>query len=285
MITPELKDWILHNTEAGFSPDVLLTNLLKAGWTEDVALEAFKIVFNERIKEISPPTSLSETKSEMPEPDLTGSPTSVTINDRTFHVLFSMKSPRLVVFRNFLSDEECDELIAAAQPRLKPSTVVDNDSGKNAIHDGRVSEGMFFDRFETPLVQSIEERIAELVRWPVDRGETLQILRYETGGKYDPHFDYFNPNFPGSRAATERGGNRVGTLIMVLKTPTKGGSTVFPDANLEVFAQRGNAIFFSYKDPDPATKTLHGGAPVIEGEKWIATKWLRERAFVTKEKE
>jgi prolyl 4-hydroxylase len=38
-------------------------------------------------------------------------------------------------------------------------------------------------------------------------------------------------------------------------------------------------VFFSYDRPHPATRTLHGGAPVIEGEKWVATKWLRERRF------
>ena len=26
------------------------------------------------------------------------------------------------------------------------------------------------------------------------------------------------------------------------------------------------------------TRTLHGGAPVIEGEKWVATKWLRQHS-------
>jgi prolyl 4-hydroxylase len=71
----------------------------------------------------------------------------------------------------------------------------------------------------------------------------------------------------------------VGTFIMVLQAPERGGSTLFPDAGIEVFAQRGNGVFFSYYRPDPATKTLHGGAPVIEGEKWIATKWFRERVF------
>jgi prolyl 4-hydroxylase len=27
------------------------------------------------------------------------------------------------------------------------------------------------------------------------------------------------------------------------------------------------------------TRTLHAGLPVVEGEKWVATKWLREREF------
>ena len=42
---------------------------------------------------------------------------------------------------------------------------------------------------------------------------------------------------------------------------------------------RGSAVFFSYDRADPATRTLHGGAPVLAGEKWVATKWLRERTF------
>ncbi|HEX5664436.1 MAG TPA: 2-oxoglutarate-dependent dioxygenase, partial [Xanthomonadaceae bacterium] len=36
----------------------------------------------------------------------------------------------------------------------------------------------------------------------------------------------------------------------------------------------------SYERPDPGTRTLHGGAPVLAGEKWVATKWLREREFI-----
>ena len=41
----------------------------------------------------------------------------------------------------------------------------------------------------------------------------------------------------------------------------------------------GNAVFFSYDLPLPQTKTLHGGAPVLAGEKWVATKWLRAGRF------
>jgi prolyl 4-hydroxylase len=67
---------------------------------------------------------------------------------------------------------------------------------------------------------------------------------------------------------------------MYLNEPQQGGGTTFPDAGLEVAPQRGNAVFFSYDRPTPATRTLHGGAPVIVGEKWVATKWLREREFV-----
>jgi prolyl 4-hydroxylase len=71
----------------------------------------------------------------------------------------------------------------------------------------------------------------------------------------------------------------VGTLVMYLAEPEKGGGTTFPDAHLEVYPKRGHGVFFSYDRAHPSTKTLHGGAPVLAGEKWIATKWLRERRF------
>ena len=66
---------------------------------------------------------------------------------------------------------------------------------------------------------------------------------------------------------------------MYLNTPERGGATVFPDVGFQVAPLRGHAVFFSYDRPHPSTRTLHGGAPVLEGVKWVATKWLREGEF------
>ena len=71
----------------------------------------------------------------------------------------------------------------------------------------------------------------------------------------------------------------MGTLVIYLNTPEKGGGTTFPDVGLEVAPIKGNAVFFSYDRPNASTRTLHGGAPVIAGDKWVATKWLRENEF------
>jgi prolyl 4-hydroxylase len=138
---------------------------------------------------------------------------------------------------------------------------------------------MFFQRGENELVRRIEERIGRLVNWPVENGEGLQILHYTPGTEYKPHYDYFDPVEPGTPTILRRGGQRVATIVMYLSEPEKGGGTVFPDIHMEVSPKRGNAVFFSYDRPHPSTKTLHGGSPVIAGEKWIATKWLRERRF------
>ncbi|HEY8356999.1 MAG TPA: 2OG-Fe(II) oxygenase, partial [Ramlibacter sp.] len=166
-----------------------------------------------------------------------------------------------------------------AKPRLARSLTVATRTGGEEINADRTSNGMFFQRGENELVRRIEQRIARLVNWPEENGEGLQVLHYTPGTEYKPHYDYFDPNEIGTPTILKRGGQRVGTVIMYLGEPEKGGGTVFPDVHLEVAPRRGNAVFFSYERAHPATKSLHGGQPVTAGEKWIATKWLRERRF------
>src|SRR5256885_13256559 len=71
---------------------------------------------------------------------------------------------------------------------------------------------MFFQRGETGIVSQLEERIARLLRWPLDHGEGLQVLHYGPGAEYKPHHDYFAPGEPGTPTILKRGGQRVGTL-------------------------------------------------------------------------
>lgn len=81
-------------------------------------------------------------------------------------------------------------------------------------------------------------------------------------------------------ALLPRGGQRVGALVMYLNTPQQRDGTVFPDVGLEVTPIKGNAVFFSCDRAHPATRSLHGGAPVLARDKWVATKWLREGEFI-----
>jgi hypothetical protein len=129
---------------------------------------------------------------------------------------------------------------------------------------------MFFGREENELCARIEARIARLLDWPVENGEGLQVLHYLPGAEYKPHHDYFDPAKAGTPSIVARGGQRVGTVVMYLNAPENGGGTSFPDVALEVAPIKGNAVFFSYDRPHPITRTLHGGAPVIAGEKWVA---------------
>jgi prolyl 4-hydroxylase len=264
-VTPELREWILVQVAAGCVADDILAAMQASGWEDGVARAALQQVL--------------AAAAPVPEPDLAGAPSLIRLPDREVQVLLTMREPRVVLFGSFLSDAECDALMALARTRLERSQTVDHDSGGSEVNAARTSEGMFFERGEAPLVERIEARIAALLHWPVDKGEGLQVLRYRAGAQYRPHFDYFDPAQPGTASVLRRGGQRVGTLIIYLNTPANGGATVFPDVKLEVAPVKGHALFFSYGRPNESTRTLHGGAPVTDGEKWVATKWLREEVF------
>ncbi len=280
-VTEDLRRWIVAQAEAGCRPDDVLAAMKTSGWSEDVALEAMERTLRERLDEVGQrPKELLPPPSQVPEPALAGATEVVLHDGHRIRVLTTMRQPRVLVFGGLLTDAECVGLMALAAPRLLRSETVDNATGGSEVNAARTSDGMFFERGEAPLIRTLEARIAELLRWPVDHGEGLQILRYRPGAEYKPHHDYFDPAHSGTARILQRGGQRVGTLVMYLNTPEGGGATTFPDVGLEVAPVRGNAVFFSYERPHVSTKTLHGGAPVTAGEKWVATKWLREGVFV-----
>ncbi len=277
-ITPQLRQWIVEQAQAGHAADAVLKSMLASGWQEDVAIEAMETTLrghlDERAVAQGQPAGVP-----VPDPNLAESPLYIEAGDRRVGIMQTMYEPRVVVFNGLLSDEECEQLIELAKPRLARSLTVAIKTGGEEVNADRTSNGMFFQRGENELVQRIEQRIAKLVSWPEENGEGLQVLHYTPGTEYKPHYDYFDPNEPGTPTILKRGGQRVATIIMYLGEPEKGGGTVFPDVHLEVAPKRGNAVFFSYDRAHPSTKSLHGGAPVTAGEKWIATKWLRERRF------
>lgn len=279
-VAPDMREWIIEQTRAGHTPEALLTSMQTSGWQEDEAIAVLETVLRSVVEahaqRQSAPVAVA---SRIPEPALDGAPISVWAHDREVRVVMAMRDPRVVVFAGLLSHEECDEIAALAGERLARSHTVDTATGDSEVNSARTSDGMFFARGEHPVCTRVEARIAALLNWPIEHGEGLQVLRYRPGAEYKPHYDYFDPAQPGTPTILKRGGQRVATLITYLNTPLRGGATIFPDVGLEVAPLKGHAVFFSYDRPHPSTRSLHGGAPVLEGEKWVATKWLREGRF------
>uniref|UniRef100_A0A2P2IV07 procollagen-proline 4-dioxygenase n=1 Tax=Rhizophora mucronata TaxID=61149 RepID=A0A2P2IV07_RHIMU len=205
--------------------------------------------------------------------------------------------PRAFVYEGFLTDLECDHMISLAKSELKRSAVADNMSGKSTLSEVRTSSGMFIPKGKDPIIAGIEEKISLWTFLPKDNGEDIQVLRYEHGQKYDPHYDYFVDN-----VNIARGGHRLATVLMYLTDVAKGGETVFPSAEetsrrrapatdeslsecakkgIAVKPRRGDALLFFSLHPNaiPDPSSLHAGCPVIEGEKWSATKWIHVDSF------
>lgn len=277
-LTPELRQWVVAQARSGQSPVAVVEALQSRGWGEEQAVDAVQAALDDFLAGHARENGLPE-PARVPEPMERGGPHLLDGGDRRVPVLGHLLSPRVVILGSVLSDDECDQLVAMARARTARSETFLLDEGVSRVHAGRTSEGMFFSRGENELCRRIEARLALLCQWPVENGEGLQVLRYGPGAEYRPHHDYFDPAKPGTAGILRRGGQRVATVVIYLNTPARGGETTFPDVGLEVAPVKGNAVFFSYDRPHPMTRTLHGGAPVLEGEKWVATKWLRAGAF------
>ncbi|MEO8523711.1 MAG: 2OG-Fe(II) oxygenase [Caldimonas sp.] len=279
VVTSELRAWIVAQATAGHSPDVVIEAMKASGWEESIALVALETTMQDHLRGRAAGAALDVPPRPMPGQAISAATPHLPAGDREVEVLMSLAHPRVVVFGDLLSAEECAELIALAGARLSRSETVETSTGASEVNEARTSDGMFFQPAEFPVCARLEARLARLLDWPLENGEGLQILRYRPGAEYKPHYDYFDPAEPGTPTILTRGGQRVASIVCYLNTPTAGGATVFPDAGLEVAPVRGNAVFFSYDRPHPATRSLHGGAPVTAGEKWVATKWMREGRF------
>nr|WP_246942872.1 2OG-Fe(II) oxygenase [Bacillus pinisoli] len=193
----------------------------------------------------------------------------IITEDRVVKIIAKVEEPLVVVLGNVLSDEECDELIRLSQDRMERSKV----GSVRAVNELRTSSSVFLPEDESDVVTRVEKRISQIMNIPVEHGEGLQILNYQIGQEYKAHFDFF------TSASKVVKNPRISTMVMYLNDVEEGGETYFPELKLYVSPQKGMAVYFEYFYDDQTLNdlTLHGGAPVIVGDKWAATQWMRRQ--------
>ena len=182
------------------------------------------------------------------------------------------EAPHIVAFRGLFSVAECRYLIEAATPMLTPALIVDVRTGMQKRDPVRISDGCGFTwPLENPAVHALNRRLAAASGTAPEQGEPLQILRYGVGGEYKPHYDSI-PGFSNQRALT---------VLVWLNEEYEGGETWFNTPQLALKGQPGDAILFRNIGPDERRdpKSAHAGLPVKAGEKLLASKWIRQRAF------
>ncbi|MDG5789368.1 2OG-Fe(II) oxygenase [Evansella sp. AB-P1] len=193
----------------------------------------------------------------------------IKTDDREIDIIARLGEPLIVILGNVLSEEECDQLICLSKDRMQRSKI-----SNKTENDLRTSNSMFFQEGENDVVIRVEKRVSQIMNVSVDHGEGIQILNYEVGQEYKAHFDFFQSE------ANQRVSNpRISTLVMYLNDVESGGETYFPKLNFFVAPKKGMAVYFEYFYEDTVLNelTLHSGAPVIVGEKWAATQWMRRQ--------
>ena len=112
------------------------------------------------------------------------------------------------------------------------------------------------------------------IEHPYANTEYLQLTRYRQGQQYEPHYDHFNIEGHDEVYAVDR----CATALLYLNDGFLGGETQFPLLNLTVYPRQGDILYFEYPK-ERAMQMLHAGLPVQQGEKRIASLWIRSAAW------
>ena len=197
------------------------------------------------------------------------------------------QEPMVAWLPGFLSDAECDAIIAEASKTMRRSEVspYKDAANKDSVSEIRTSSQTWLDTGSLPA-KPVVDRILDLTGFPAGSAEMLQVLRYEVGQKYDAHLDYFDPTLYGAQTT-----NRAVTVFLYLTTVLEGGYTQFPRASgkphtedytsckagLKVRPVKGTVALFYDMRPngDYDDYSLHGGCKPEVGTKFGGTLWLR----------
>lgn len=180
--------------------------------------------------------------------------------------------PRVSQFTRLFTAAECDYLQQATGNAFEPSMVYD--SSRQLVRDTiRTSDGATIHwLIEDPAIVALNRRIAAISGSAYEDGEALALLRYSPGQEYRPHFDFV------SGAANRR----LQTALVYLNDDYEGGETRFVQTGLTVKGGAGDLILFSNEGADGGPNPLseHAGLPVTSGQKFLATRWIRESRWI-----
>ncbi|KAL7108378.1 hypothetical protein ACP275_06G108800 [Erythranthe tilingii] len=175
--------------------------------------------------------------------------------------------PRVFLYRNFLSEEECDYLISRVHGERSYTVGVDDSTKIDANKD--------------EIATRIEERISAWTFLPKENSKSLQVLHF---GPENPKQNY---NYFHNESAEEVGQPLLATVILYLSNVSQGGQIIFPQSTKTMWSdctksseilkpRKGNAVVFFnlHLNATPDTSSVHARCPVLEGDIWFATKFF-----------
>ena len=183
------------------------------------------------------------------------------------------------------SPEECEHMIHIANKKgLEVSGVSSYDENVESVidMDSRISHQTWLDDSVDPLMTMFADYTAELTELPVENQEQTQVVMYNVGGKFLDHYDACLDD--GSTYCDHSNGDageRWSTFIVYLNDEFEGGNTEFPKLGFSVKPERGKGLLFWNTDENQKIlqESEHRGAEILEGKKWIATKWCHFGPF------
>lgn len=180
------------------------------------------------------------------------------------------RNPDIFCVDNFLTEEECDRIVAKCKPHMAPCVTKDPVTGVVGPDPRRTSTEAMLPQSEA---LSIVSKLVKLMVCQEDELEILQVLRYEEGQEFRAHTDGFTG--PTTAAGFENSGRLV-TLFAYLSNVQMGGHTEFVDLHFSVAPKKGSAVihFPASEQLQEDKRMVHRGMPTGVDEKWILATWV-----------
>jgi prolyl 4-hydroxylase len=181
------------------------------------------------------------------------------------------------IYDNFISNEDCDQLLKIAQGRFIDSTVYVSNQGE-VDKSARSSSNVYFSRAENDIISKIENKVSNMLNIKLDQIEPLQIVKYEKGQQYKYHYDFFDDQ------TDQKNNQRTHTYLVYLNDLNEqdGGSTHFPYYKCKFYPYKTRAIHWENSYPDGSVNklSLHAGEPILsDTTKYVLTIWTRASSY------
>lgn len=183
-----------------------------------------------------------------------------------------------VIVDSVLSRADCKRIIDISEPKFSTSELVGIEGGDST----RTSQTAWLSK-DDPVARKILKKACEITGKNMCNCEDIQVVKYEPGTYYRAHHDSCCEDTEACLEFENRGGQRVGTLLVYLNDDFTEGETHFPNLGDKKFkVGPGSGIFFRPLGTDDARchpMALHAGLPVRSGVKYLCNAWVREGNF------
>ena len=280
VIPEEWRHWLILNRDRGCDRETLLRRAMAQGFAR-VAIEAILDASPSMQSSVRPRRPTIEVRTTAVHAKRSSS------IQRSFQDWFAapitrpdhqprawrVETPHVQLYQipNFLSRQDCRELIQALADNLTPSTVT------RGRRDYRTSRTCHLRRHDSQLAADLDQRLSALLGVDSSLSEPIQGQCYDRDDYFKEHTDWFAPGTEEFDRHTSPGGQRTWTVMVYLNAVEAGGETRFNRLNRSFTPVPGLALAWNNLTADgtPNPFTLHEALPVRAGRKWVITKWFR----------
>lgn len=264
-VTTKWKNWVVHALLSGRPARAIAAELDSNGFCPDV-IERFlganlTLPFDfrcpaSRYQQLMSPAFLQPASPYVPR------------------ALCDPQALQLYAIDDFLSERECQAIIALAQQKLTPSSV----AGAASTAGIRTSSTCELAFLSDPRVTALDSRIVDALAFGVGESEVIQAQHYAPAQYYNAHYDFFPPGTPQFREHCAKRGQRTWTCMIYLNDDCTGGHTTFTRIKVSVQPKQGMALLWNNltHTGEPNINSIHYAEPVASKEKLVVTKWFRD---------